>query len=235
MAAGTINLQANDGKVLSLTAPEGMSANTVGTVAIVEDVVSNIGDQTIAGVKTFSSSPIVPTPTTDMQTSTKKYVDDGLSTKVAISDIGSCTYQNRTSLGADGGSTTAGSWNNLNLNTEVFDNIGATLTSNQITLPAGSYSCSAFATFFGFSNAQARLRDITNSQTLTASGVIFNGSINVQYPLVMNGAFTLSNTTTVAFQYLVTTSLADRGQGDNVIDTGREYNVYTSITFNKEK
>lgn len=34
------------------------------------------GDQTVAGNKTFSSSPIVPTPTTDMQASTKKYVDD---------------------------------------------------------------------------------------------------------------------------------------------------------------
>lgn len=34
------------------------------------------GDQTIAGVKTLSSSPIVPTPTADMQAATKKYVDD---------------------------------------------------------------------------------------------------------------------------------------------------------------
>ena len=35
------------------------------------------GDQTISsGVKTFSVSPIVPTPTTDYQPSTKKYVDD---------------------------------------------------------------------------------------------------------------------------------------------------------------
>jgi hypothetical protein len=34
------------------------------------------GDQNVAGVKTFSSSPIIPTPTTDMQASTKKYVDD---------------------------------------------------------------------------------------------------------------------------------------------------------------
>lgn len=36
------------------------------------------GAQTVAGVKTFSSSPVVPTPTTNMQASTKKYVDDGL-------------------------------------------------------------------------------------------------------------------------------------------------------------
>jgi hypothetical protein len=38
--------------------------------------VPDTGDTTIAGIKTFSSSPVVPTPTTDMQASTKKYVDD---------------------------------------------------------------------------------------------------------------------------------------------------------------
>ncbi len=38
--------------------------------------VSNTGDETISGVKTFNSSPIIPTPTTDYQPSTKKYVDD---------------------------------------------------------------------------------------------------------------------------------------------------------------
>jgi len=41
-------------------------------------VVKLTGAQTVTGVKTFSSSPIVPTPTTDMQSATKKYVDDNL-------------------------------------------------------------------------------------------------------------------------------------------------------------
>ena len=36
-------------------------------------------NQTIDGVKTFTSSPIVPTPTTDFQVATKKYVDDAAS------------------------------------------------------------------------------------------------------------------------------------------------------------
>jgi len=40
------------------------------------EVVHNTGAGTVAGVKTFSSSPIVPTPTTDYQPATKKYVDD---------------------------------------------------------------------------------------------------------------------------------------------------------------
>ena len=34
------------------------------------------GDQTVGGVKTFTSSPVVPAPTTDLQAATKKYVDD---------------------------------------------------------------------------------------------------------------------------------------------------------------
>jgi phage-related tail fiber protein len=37
------------------------------------------GNQTIAGVKTFTSSPIVPTPTADFQVANKKYIDDSIS------------------------------------------------------------------------------------------------------------------------------------------------------------
>lgn len=39
-------------------------------------VVIKTTDQVIWGVKTFSASPIIPTPTTDFQAATKKYVDD---------------------------------------------------------------------------------------------------------------------------------------------------------------
>lgn len=39
-------------------------------------VVHNTGAETVAGVKTFSSSPIVPTPTTSTQIANKSYVDN---------------------------------------------------------------------------------------------------------------------------------------------------------------
>ena len=45
------------------------------------------GTETITGVKTFNASPVVPTPTTDTQASTKKYVDDADALKVNITDI----------------------------------------------------------------------------------------------------------------------------------------------------
>src|SRR4051812_19250358 len=38
--------------------------------------VHKTGNETVAGIKTFSASPIVPTPSTDFQAATKKYVDD---------------------------------------------------------------------------------------------------------------------------------------------------------------
>ena len=48
--------------------------------------VSNAGNETIAGIKTFSSSPIVPTPTTDYQASTKLYAD-GIKTALKANEI----------------------------------------------------------------------------------------------------------------------------------------------------
>jgi hypothetical protein len=55
------------------TLPQSKITNLVTDLAA---KVATTGDETVAGVKTFSSSPIVPTPTTDFQAATKKYVDD---------------------------------------------------------------------------------------------------------------------------------------------------------------
>lgn len=46
------------------------------------------GNQTVAGVKTFSSSPIVPAPTTNFQAATKKYVDDNAGGGGSGTDLG---------------------------------------------------------------------------------------------------------------------------------------------------
>ena len=46
------------------------------------------GDQTIAGIKTFTSSPIVPTPTADTQAVNKKYVDENVKLNIQALPIG---------------------------------------------------------------------------------------------------------------------------------------------------
>lgn len=56
-------------------------------------VVKLIGDETVEGIKTFTSSPIVPTPTEEFQVATKEYVDAhagggvGSSDLVSLSDV----------------------------------------------------------------------------------------------------------------------------------------------------
>lgn len=89
-----------DGTNIAVTgATRGLSANgddtsstrakyhPVGTIVILSFGVGNIGDmldylvskttnETISGLKTFTTSPIVPTPTTNYQAATKKYADD---------------------------------------------------------------------------------------------------------------------------------------------------------------
>lgn len=63
------------------SAPTDVNANwkriiTVESLAtLLTGYVSTTGNETIAGVKTFSSSPIVPTPTTGTQAANKAYVD----------------------------------------------------------------------------------------------------------------------------------------------------------------
>jgi hypothetical protein len=54
------------------------------TAAADAAVVKLTGAQTVAGVKTFSSSPIVPTPTTAFQASTKAYADAASAVKTLV-------------------------------------------------------------------------------------------------------------------------------------------------------
>ena len=64
MAAGKINLQANDGKVASITFEDGAVADA--TVIVPKEggeFLTTEGAQTKNGVMTFSNSPIVPVPT----------------------------------------------------------------------------------------------------------------------------------------------------------------------------
>lgn len=73
------------GKTGQVTLVQGDIANLTTDLAAKADkdaVVSTSGDQTVAGVKTFSSSPVAPVPTTDNQLATKAYVDGVVSAQV---------------------------------------------------------------------------------------------------------------------------------------------------------
>lgn len=88
--------------------------------------VKKTGDQTIEGVKTFESSPVIPAPTTDMQASTKEYVDDKDTAQT------SALSTHKTSTDHDGRYYTE---------TEV-DNFAVKLTGNQTIAGVKTFSSS---------------------------------------------------------------------------------------------
>jgi hypothetical protein len=67
--------------------------------------------------------------------------------------------------GTAGGTFTNGAWRTRTLNTTEIDQIGITLSSNQFTLPAGTYEIRAKAPAYSVLNHKARLQNITDSTT----------------------------------------------------------------------
>jgi hypothetical protein len=71
--------------------------------------------------------------------------------------------------GTSGGTFTSGAWRTRTLNTIVSDNVGITLSNNQVTLPAGEYLIEADAPAIGVYSHKIRLQNITDATT-TALG-----------------------------------------------------------------
>lgn len=78
------------------------SNNTIKlTVGGILNSLNLTGAQTAAGVKTFSSSPIVPAPTTNLQAATKKYVDEHGTVQIVNTQTGAVSSGNTTVIPND--------------------------------------------------------------------------------------------------------------------------------------
>ncbi len=93
-------------------------------------VVHNTGNETIAGIKTFSSSPTIPAPSNPTDAATKQYVDSATGSATAL------TWVNVKSLGA------VGDFNNDD--TSAFST--ALSTYDVVYVPAGHYKLTSALT-----------------------------------------------------------------------------------------
>lgn len=135
---------------------------------------------------------------------------------------------NTQASGTGGGAATVGGWSTSNIlpfNTKDFDTSSiATLTSNQITLPAGTYQVSMFILTNSVNLNQFRL--------CNASGtVLLNGSSGYNTsPGIIRGQITLGASTTLIFEYQVQTHSGNNDFG-NPTSFGTE--VYGQAEFTK--
>lgn len=116
---------------------------------------------------------------------------------------------------ANGGTFTSGAWRTRDLNTIGINTInGASLASNQITLPAGAYFIQATAPAQGVSGHQARLFNVTTSTTLAYGQNHF--SVDYAYTSsasTISAHVTLSTSTVIELQHQCQVTMADFGFG----------------------
>jgi len=96
MAAGSIKLQSNDTRIATVTFEDGAAGNVLvvvpkegGVLASEGYAIAKSGDETKEGVLTFSSSPIVPTPTNgdnSTKVATTAFVNSEISGDVGIAN-----------------------------------------------------------------------------------------------------------------------------------------------------
>lgn len=144
-----------------------------------------------------------------------------------------CWVQDQVASGTGGGTFTSGAWRTRNLNTENVKTIsGASLSSNQITLPAGTYEVFASAGAFRVGLHQTRIYDATNTIVLALGTTAFTESSTGDYsPSTIRGRFTLAGSAAIELQHRCTTTKADNGLGvDAALGNN---NVFADILIRK--
>lgn len=168
----------------------------------------------------------------------------------ALQEIGSISaglfdayacYQDQKSAGTAGGSSTSGSWQTRTLNTEVFDpaSIGS-LSSNAVTLSAGSYFLRAESSFGATGNSgaiiQLRIRNTTGSTTVAVSPAQRPGSANTVVDdstiLLASGRLVAAGTVAIEVQYQTTAGVSTSGLG--WAGNFGETEVFTTLVIYRE-
>lgn len=134
--------------------------------------------------------------------------------------------------GVNGGTGTSAAWRDRPLNTKPVDEIvGASLASNEITLPAGTYEYDAEAAFYGLNQTQLRFRNTTDNVTVDLGIVAYaiDGAVHT-----VRGKFTIASPKTFKLQYYSQSSRSNEGLGAGAGFSGSgEDNVFTDIIFRK--
>ncbi len=138
------------------------------------------------------------------------------------------------SSGTAGGSAAGTTWTDRPINTETLDQgNNCTLTANQFTLAAGTYSIDAAATMFNTNESNMRLRNITDgSTTLVGSGGRIDNTDATSLDTRVVGRFTIASPKVFSLQYWAGAAKGTNGLGYD-LGTG-ENNIFLTAVLIKE-
>jgi hypothetical protein len=115
-----------------------------------------------------------------------------------------------------GGTFTSGAWRTRTLNTVKANTIGgASLSGNQITLPAGTYWCDITCPAYYMDNHHARLQSISGTSTtiLGTSETAISSAYGSQTRSFIRGRFTLAQATVLEVQHQCKSTRNTNGLG----------------------
>jgi hypothetical protein len=141
--------------------------------------------------------------------------------------------------GTSSGTFTTGAWRTRTLNTTATNTIsGASLASDQITLPAGTYFVTAYAPAFLVAHHKARLYNITDSATVILGQNAWCSTSTAantydQTISIVTGIFTLAASKVLELQHNCGTTRATNGFGTDTNPAGATAEVYAQVTIFK--
>ena len=142
-------------------------------------------------------------------------------------------YRHTATDGSHGGTATSGSWQTRTINEETVDtNSIGSLSSNQITLPAGTYRLRAECSFYAVGYIQTRLYNATDSTVIAYGHNGYNAS-GQTYPIPLECRFTIASSKAIRVEYRCTATSATYGQGEASTWSGNE-EVYATVVIIKE-
>jgi hypothetical protein len=138
-------------------------------------------------------------------------------------------FRDQKTQNTDGGSFSSGAWRTRDLNTATYNTIsGASLASNQMTLPAGTYLIDASAQAYNAQRHQIRLYNITDS-SITTTGQSSYDSLE-QGESLIKSQFVIAAQKDFEIQHRCENSQANSGFG-LASNFGTE--VYTQVIITK--
>lgn len=220
-SGGTIDVEDEGTPVISAS-----TLNFTGAGVVATDAGGGVVDVTIAGggggVDVEEEGGAVATATTLNFIGSSVTATDAGSGQVDVTitgggDLGALHVQDQQAATTAGGTFTSGAWQTRVLNTSVSNTItSASLSSNQITLPAGTYDITASAPAHAVNNHQLRLENITDTATPLISGTAYarsTGGATSNTRALLMGRFTIAGTKVFELQHRCETTMATTGFG----------------------
>lgn len=126
-----------------------------------------------------------------------------LAAVLASMSQGVLCVQDQKAAGTPGGAASTATWHTRDLNAVLFNSIaGASLASNRITLPAGTYAIRASAPCFLVNRTRLKLYNFTDSTDIVlGQSALANNGVAVTLRAVLDGVFTLSAAKTLELRH----------------------------------